>query len=456
MALRLPAFVKRSEPGVWVSAMAHGAILVAALAAFAAPPMPQAEEGIPVEVMTENQFSEMTRGQRDGARGAPSPTPRVDRVADTVEQKDPGEAKQDVPSPPQRPPEMKTAEIEEPPPAPMPPLRPALEQPQSVSVPAKPDQTLEAKQQEAARAEAAKKAAADKAAAADAKAATDAKAAAERAEKAAEAKAESQRREAAARELAKLVEKQEAEAEARAKAKAEEAKAEARRVAQAKADAEARAEMKRKVAEAGAEAEAKAAEAKAAETKAAEAKAAAEKAKAEAKRVADAKAAAAKAKADAEAKARAKAELAAKFDAGAISALVAQRQNAQSTGSTGREVQRVASLGTETGTAQKLSPSQRDALIGILQAQIEKCYAAPPGAASGIVLPVLDIRLNQDGSFSSEPRLMRGGSSAIDTAIAQSALRAVRRCAPYRIPAQFAPSYNEWKNIVATFDLPRT
>ena len=71
------------------------------------------------------------------------------------------------------------------------------------------------------------------------------------------------------------------------------------------------------------------------------------------------------------------------------------------------------------------------------------------------MLPVLDIRLNPDGSFSSEPRLMRGGASAIDTAIAQAALRAVRRCAPYRIPAQFAPAYNDWKIINATFDLPR-
>ena len=404
MALRLPAFVKRSEPGVWVSAAAHGAILVAALAAFAAPPMPPAEEGIPVEVMTENQFAEMTKGSRDGAKPTPDAKPRADRVAEKVEQKDPGEAKQDMPSPPQRPPEMKTAEAEEPPP-PLPPLRPALEQPQPVSVPVPPDRALEAKQQEAARAEAAEKAAerAEKAA--------EAKAAAERAEKAAEAraeKAEAKAREAAAKEMAKLVERQEAEAEARAEAKAEEARAKA------------------------------------------------EQAKADAKRVADARAAAAaKSKAEAEAKARAKAELAAKFDAGAISALVATRQPSQSTGSTGREVQRVASLGSETGTAQKLNPSQRDALVGILQAQIERCYSAPPGAASGIVLPVLDIRLNQDGSFSSEPKLMRGGASAIDTAIAQAALRAVRRCAPYRIPAQFAPFYNDWKTINATFDLPR-
>ena len=93
-------------------------------------------------------------------------------------------------------------------------------------------------------------------------------------------------------------------------------------------------------------------------------------------------------------------------------------------------MQKVAALGAATGTAQRLSPSLRDALVGLLQQQIERCYSAPPGAAQGVVLPVLDIRLNPNGSLSTEPRIMRGGSSGVDQSIAQAALRAVRRCAP--------------------------
>jgi len=119
-------------------------------------------------------------------------------------------------------------------------------------------------------------------------------------------------------------------------------------------------------------------------------------------------------------------------------------------------VQKMAALGAATGTSQRLSPSMRDALVGMLQQQIERCYAAPPGAAQGVVLPMLDIRLNQNGSLGAEPRIMRGGASAVDQSIAQAALRAVRRCAPYKIPAQYAPYYNDWKAINAEFEFSAT
>ncbi|HEY0435796.1 MAG TPA: cell envelope integrity protein TolA, partial [Phenylobacterium sp.] len=287
------------------------------------------------------------------------------------------------------------------------------------------------------------------AAKAEAKKAEAAKASAE---KAAE-KAEQQKAEAAKREqLDKLIEKQEAKAEAAAKAKADaKAKAEAKAEAKAKADAKAEAEAEAKAKAAEAERQKELAEAKAeAEREKAEAAA---KAKAEAAAKAKAKAMAdAKAKADAEAKAKKQAELAEKFSAGDIRQMLASKAPSQSTGATGHEVQRTASLGAATGTAQKLSPSLRDALVGMLQQQIERCYSAPPGAAQGVVLPMLDIRLNQNGSLAAEPRIMRGGSSSVDQSIAQAALRAVRRCAPYKIPAQYAPYYNDWKAINAEFE----
>jgi colicin import membrane protein len=177
----------------------------------------------------------------------------------------------------------------------------------------------------------------------------------------------------------------------------------------------------------------------------------------EAKAAADAKAKAmadARAKAAAEAKARRQAEAADKFSAGDIRNLLASKEPAQSTGSTGREVQRVASLGAVSGTSPRLNPSQRDALIGMLQSQIERCYSAPPGASQGVVLPMLDIRLNQDGSLTTEPRIVRAGGSSVDRSIAEAAVRAVRRCAPYRIPAQYTAFYNDWKAINAEFELP--
>ncbi|KQP76906.1 protein TolA [Methylobacterium sp. Leaf111] len=468
--MRIP--FKRSEPGVWVSAATHVGLLTVALLSVAAPALPDAQEGVPVEVMTEQQYSELTKGERNADAPQPNAKPRADRVAEKFEEREPENAKVDAPAPPKRPADMKVASAEEMP------LRSSEPDPQ--------DAKAEAAKAEAAKAEAAEKAAkadaakaaaaaeAKAAAAAEAKAAAaaEAKAAAAEAKAAAAAKAKA---EAVKREqLAELIEKQEAEAEAKAEAAAKveaakaEAKAEAARKARAeakaKADAEAKAEKEaeakaKAVAEAKAKAEAERqkelAEAKAEADAEAKAEAAA-KAKAETAAKAKAKAMAdAKAKADGEAKAKKQAELADKFSAGDIRSLLASKAPSQSTGATGREVQRTASLGAASGNAQRLSPSLRDALVGMLQQQIERCYVAPPGATQGVVLPMLDIRLNPDGTLTSEPRIMRGGANAVDRSIAEAAQRAVRRCAPYKIPAQYAPYYNDWKAINAEFEFSR-
>jgi colicin import membrane protein len=401
----------RSEPGFWVSGAVHAAILAAGLVAYSSPRFPDAQEGIPVEIVTDNQFSEITKGETDAKEVQPTPKPRVDRVAEKAELRDPGEAKRDVPSPPKRPEEVKVAEEE-------------------AQAEAKARAAAEAKERAEAEARAAEAIAQQKAAEARAKAEADARARA-KAEAEAKAQAEAEAREAeiiAQQKAAEAKAKAEAEARARAEAKAK-AEAEARRVAEAKAKAEAEAEAR-------AEAEAK---------RAAEAKA---KAEAEAKRVAEAKA-----KAEAEAKAKRQAELADKFDPGDIRKLLESKEKAASSGATGSEANRTAALGTATGSAQKLNPSMKDALGGILKEQIERCYVPPPGAAGTAVdIPILDVQFNPDGSLLADPKINRVGPKPIDKAVADAALRAVRRCAPYRIPAKFAPYHEDWKRWLIEFD----
>jgi colicin import membrane protein len=355
-----------SEPGFWVSGVAHAALLTAAMIGLSSvAEFPEAQEGIPVEVITDAQLSQITKGETNAK--APQPKPRAERVADKTELKDPGEDKRDAPAPPKRPAEMKVADKEEPvaaqPPPPAPPTR----------------------SQE---------------------------------DKAAEAKALEEK---------KLIEKAEAEAIEKAKA-AEQAKIEAEAQAKAEAEAKAKAEAEaRKVAEAKAKAKAEA-----------DAKA---KAEAEAKKIAEAKA-----KEEAEAKARKEAQVAKKLDMGDIRQFLDNKERNQSTGATGAEVQKTASLGTATGTAAKLNPSMRDALGGLLKEQMERCYQPPIGATGGsVALPMLDVRFNPDGTLATEPRIIRSGPNQIDRTVAEAALRAVRRCAPYNIPAKFAPYYADWK-----------
>jgi colicin import membrane protein len=366
----------KAEPGVWVSGVAHAAVLAAGLFAMTTTSFPPADEGIPVEVITDNQFSEITRGEKTAKEVTANPNPRVDRVAEKQEQRDPGEAARDVPAPPTRPAEMKVAEEEAaappPPPArpeptpPEPPKREAVKTPESP----KPDPKRE--------------------------------------------------------EMARLVEQQQAEiARQQAEAKAEEAKTKAEAEAKAKAAAEAKAKA---VAEAKAKAEADA----------------------KAKAVAEAKA-----KAEAEAKAKRQAEVAEKFNPGDIRQLLQSKQPAQSSGATGREINRTASLGTNTGTAQRLNPSQRDQLIGILQEQLHRCWVVPIALQSAPKPPVPSIRikLNQDGSLAGEPAVMNRSAEPLFDVAADSATRAARRCAPLRIPAQFVPYYQDWKDLVVNFNL---
>ncbi len=432
----------RSEPGAWLSGAAHGAILLAAVFGLSSSKLPDAEEGIPVEVITDNQLSEMTKGERQAAKPLPDPKPRADRVAETRVERDPGEAKVDAPAPPKRPAEVKVAEEDteaaaaapppppapkrvaeaKPEPAPAPPARPE---------PPKPDPKVEAQK-----------------AAAAAKAAAEAKAA----------------------EAEKLAERQEAEALEKARVEAAKAKADAehrKQIAEAKAKAEAdakakaEAEHRKQVAEAKAKAELDAkmkaiAEAEAREKAEAEAERK-ELADAKAKAAADAKAKAlaqAKAKADAEAKARKQAEAADKFSPGDIRQLLASKEPSQSSGATGRDVQKTASLGTATGASQRLNPSQRDQLIGLLSEQLHRCWQVPIAAQSADKPPVPTVRvkLNQDGSLAAEPVVMNGSGDPLFRTVADSATRATRRCAPLKIPAQFVPFYNDWRDLVVNFD----
>ncbi|HEX8168500.1 MAG TPA: cell envelope integrity protein TolA [Beijerinckiaceae bacterium] len=395
----------RSEPGFWVSGALHAALVGALVFGFAfSQKFPEAEEGIPVEVVTENQLSEITRGETNAKAPQPEPKPRTDRVAETREERDPGEAKRDVPTPPTRPAEMKVAdeavEVSVPPPPPVPPIREPVQPPEPPK--REPVRQAEAKPEPAPP--------------------------------------EPPKRE----ELAKLLEEQQAELRAKQEAQAK-AEAEARAKTEAKARAEAAAKA-RAMAEAKARAEAEA-KAEAEQRRIAEAKAEAERQK----KLAEAKA---KAKAEAEARAKRDAEISPKFDPNGIARLLASREPAQSSGSTGREVQKTASLGTATGAAQRLNPSQRDSLMGLLRDQLHRCWQAPIGAQGAAKPPVPTVRvsLNQDGSLAREPVVTNNSPDPLFRAVADSATRAARRCSPLRIPAQFQPYYQDWKDLVVNFD----
>ncbi len=107
-----------------------------------------------------------------------------------------------------------------------------------------------------------------------------------------------------------------------------------------------------------------------------------------------------------------------------------------------------ASLGGKKNTGgSKLSQSEMDALRGAIQ----QCWNKPVGVEDTPGLTVtIKMKLNQDGSIQGDPQVTAGGGgSGLARTVAESARRAVLRCAPYNLPAD---KYDAWSEVIANFD----
>ena len=130
------------------------------------------------------------------------------------------------------------------------------------------------------------------------------------------------------------------------------------------------------------------------------------------------------------------------FDEERIAALINRAEN---TGGGGANDGRPATLGTATGTAPELTASELDAL----RRQIRRCWNPPVGAAGVATLTArVNFTLNQDGSLSSSPTLLNASPDPTFIALADSAVRAVNRCAPYSLPFE---KYESWKDVTVNF-----
>ena len=87
-------------------------------------------------------------------------------------------------------------------------------------------------------------------------------------------------------------------------------------------------------------------------------------------------------------------------------------------------------------------------LIPVFMDQFKKCYILPRQAIGGMA-PVIEVRLNLDGSLAQEPKVVRGNPDSLS---AQAALKAVKRCAPFHIPASIAHRHAQWKVMHVVFE----
>jgi hypothetical protein len=105
--------------------------------------------------------------------------------------------------------------------------------------------------------------------------------------------------------------------------------------------------------------------------------------------------------------------------------------------------------GAPEGRDAQMSASDIDAL----RAQISRCWAPPVGGLGGDVIVVkLRIVLNEDGTLSRAPEVVNNHASPFFPPAADSAVRAVFQCQPYRMPSA---KYSEWRDMLLNFDPSR-
>ena len=90
----------------------------------------------------------------------------------------------------------------------------------------------------------------------------------------------------------------------------------------------------------------------------------------------------------------------------------------------------------------------RAELAMVLHSQVQPCYSLP-GKARGKDAAIIEVRLNPDGSLSQAPKVLSPSSNPL---VGRAALRAVEKCAPFKIPAEFAVLYPTWKVVHITFE----
>jgi len=124
----------------------------------------------------------------------------------------------------------------------------------------------------------------------------------------------------------------------------------------------------------------------------------------------------------------------------------------QQKASTGRELSRVASLGSPTASAAKMSPSLWGQLDGLLVGQYKKCWSYLGLNGSDQYFPEIQVEFTPDGALAARPVLRNPPNDPNMRSLADSALRAVQECNPLKIPPQYAPYYDEWKSRIVRFD----
>jgi outer membrane biosynthesis protein TonB len=103
--------------------------------------------------------------------------------------------------------------------------------------------------------------------------------------------------------------------------------------------------------------------------------------------------------------------------------------------------------------APHMSMSMASALDAWLTESYLTCWTPPPGVPDGdTYVAQIKVVFNPDGSLSGRPILLNPPSDRAWRAHAESAMRAVRKCDPLKVPVEYMPFFDQWKVETIHFD----
>jgi hypothetical protein len=135
------------------------------------------------------------------------------------------------------------------------------------------------------------------------------------------------------------------------------------------------------------------------------------------------------------------------YDPTAISKLIGQSKTAEVS------PQAATPQGLPNHNAARMSVSLENALNEWFRDSYKNCWNLPPSNPAGENY-VFDVRVtfNPDGSLAARPVMLNPPHDPEWRAHADSVMRAVQRCNPLRVPAQYAPYFEQWRTKVVHFD----
>jgi hypothetical protein len=139
------------------------------------------------------------------------------------------------------------------------------------------------------------------------------------------------------------------------------------------------------------------------------------------------------------------------FDPNAIAKLIGQGKTA--TAAPSQTAAAATPQGLPHHDAPHMSMSMASALDAWLTESYLNCWTPPPGVPDGdTYVAQIKVVFNADGSLSGRPVLLNPPGDRAWRAHAESAMRAVRKCDPLRVPAEYMPFFDQWKVETIHFD----